>query len=126
LSQAGVGREGKSSESVHDVDPEQLNGGENGPLSEGSGAYEGDNGGDVFLNLLKMRMFLLKPFALLVRSLASQVYMGAVVLMTPFVSSCNPRSLRKDLETRDGPDAFAWVESTEDRTLHDDTLCAGW
>jgi hypothetical protein len=48
------------------------------------------------------------------------------MLMTPFVSSCNSRSPRKDLETRDGLDEFVWVKNTEDRTLHDDALCAGW
>jgi hypothetical protein len=67
-----------------------------------------------------MRMFLLKPFALLVRSPASQVHVGAIVLMALLVSSCNSRSPRKDLETGDGPDAFTRVESTEDTTLHDD------
>ena len=49
----GVGSEGESSEGVHDIDPEQLNGSENGfLLGRGDGGDKGDNdGSDVCRNL---------------------------------------------------------------------------
>ena len=47
LSRGGVGGEGKSGESVHDVNPEQLTGGEHGLFSGGDGGYEDDSDSDV-------------------------------------------------------------------------------